>query len=101
MKTKQELKDEYAASLGYGNWSTAIKCLALFDATDDSIKAIDKFIDGYQEICCNEVAKASLEKAAENVKMKFKDNVHELHVNDEWTEVSKDSITSSNNIVKL
>lgn len=104
MKTKQQLKDEYASSLGYGNWSTAIKCLALFDATHDSIKAIDKFIDGYQELCCNEVARASLEKASENAKFRLAlcPPVKETILsNGHVVTIYKQSITSPDNIVLL
>lgn len=103
MKTKQQLKDQYASSLGYGTWSTAIKCLALFDATEDSIKAIDKFIDGYQELCCDEVGKASLDKAQYPKDEHGNDLEFGTMYSDsngrEYTLTS--TITSPDNIVKL
>lgn len=39
--------------------------------------------------------KAALKSASENYKMKIKDNVHELHMNDDWMEVDKESILNA------
>ena len=37
----------------------------------------------------------ALKEASENYKMKAKENIHELHMNDDWMEVDKDSILNS------
>ena len=39
--------------------------------------------------------KAALKSASENYKMKIRDNVHELDMNDDWMEVDKDSILTA------
>lgn len=39
--------------------------------------------------------KAALKDASENFKMKIKDDVHELHMNDDWMEVDKNSILTA------
>ena len=38
---------------------------------------------------------AALKEASENFKMKIKDDVHELHMNDDWMEVDKNSILNA------
>ena len=38
---------------------------------------------------------AALKQASENFKMKIKENVQELHMNDDWMEVDKNSILNS------
>ena len=38
---------------------------------------------------------AALKDASENFKMKIKENVHELHMNDDWMEVDKNSILNA------
>ena len=37
----------------------------------------------------------ALKQASENFKMKIKDDVHELHMNDDWMEVDKNSILNA------
>ena len=37
----------------------------------------------------------ALKEASENFKMKIKDDVHELHMNDDWMEVDKNSILNA------
>lgn len=66
----------------------------------------------FEAMCCNsaqefiavsehmiEFAKlhveAALKAASENFKMKIKDNVHELDMNDDWIEVDKNSILTA------
>ena len=39
--------------------------------------------------------KTALKNASENFKMKIKDDVHELHMNDDWMEVDKNSILNA------
>ena len=38
---------------------------------------------------------AALKEVSENFKMKIKDDVHELHMNDDWMEVDKNSILTA------
>ena len=38
---------------------------------------------------------AALKEASENFKMKIKDDVHELDMNDDWMEVDKNSIMTA------
>ena len=45
--------------------------------------------------------KEALKDASENFKMKIKDDVHELDMNDDWMEVDKDSIINVYSLEKI
>ena len=59
----------------------------------------DSYNEGDIERIMIEFAKlhveAALKEASENFKMKIKDDVHELDMNDDWMEVDKNSILTA------
>ncbi|MDV3461788.1 hypothetical protein CMV04_12285 [Elizabethkingia anophelis] len=86
MKRLEEIKDEVAKELGHITWSNMIH---LYGSVQTSI------VDKIAKLYAREVAKASLEKAAENAATIF--------TNHEQTssKVFKPSITHESNIVLL
>lgn len=91
MNRLEQIKDEVARSKGLGSWSEL----------DYKGYIWDSDIEAVCEKYAKECIKASLEKASQNVKMKLKQNIYDLSMMDDWSEIDKDSITNSENIVLL
>lgn len=95
MKEKQHILNEYAKSLGCGDWE-----LLLYDfINDESIYRADAITEHVMKVI-DIIQKKSLERASENVKTKMKSNIDELSMNDDWREIDKESITNENNLIK-
>lgn len=89
MKTLEQIKNDISIKHGYANYISFLfscKC--------------DKDLDAVINEIAIESQKQALQNASENVKTKLKDNVHELSMNDDWSEIDNESITNENNIIK-
>lgn len=93
MSRLEEIKNEYAKEFDYGDWISFIN--------DQPSWGIEGHMNDVCKRYAKECSQASLKKASENVKMKTKDNVHELSMMDDWSELDKESITNESNIVLL
>lgn len=88
MSRLEQIKNEVLKDFGYKSIDQA-----LYEQCDLSNQIAKKYAE--------ECIKASLEKASENVKMKSKDNISELSMMDDWSELDKESIINPENIVLL
>lgn len=91
MSRLEEIKNEVAKSKNLTSWNEMEYKGYIWDS---DVKAV---CEKYAKECI----KASLSKASENVRMKTKDNVYELSMMDDWSELDKESITNPENIVLL
>lgn len=88
MKTLSQIKNEIAIKKGYFSWPNLISSGHL----TITLNTIDELLIIVQKEC--------LKNASKNVKSKLKEDYLDLSMNDDWTEVDKDSITNENNIIK-
>jgi hypothetical protein len=85
--TIRELKDAYAQNKGYENWYDYYDhCKS--NGLNESEMGYDRLI----QFCSIFYVQQALEAAQDNVKMKMKEDVWELDMNDEWMEIDKESI---------
>ncbi|MDE5507751.1 hypothetical protein KRE40_03680 [Elizabethkingia meningoseptica] len=96
MKRLEQIREEYAKTRGYKSWDRL---------NDDCL--YDRDLDAIATIYAREVAQASLEKAADNAKIKSEIK-HNAHSNYRYgsgtyreTFVDKESITNEQNITLL
>ncbi|MDV3555235.1 hypothetical protein CMU75_09030 [Elizabethkingia anophelis] len=99
MKSIEEIKDEVAQEHNNSSWSDM---MFKYGGVGDTI--IDKVVHRY----ARKVAQASLEKAAENARMKYHDGLIKLNTPKKYIQLGadniqldKESITNEQNIVIL
>lgn len=88
MRTLEHIKDDYAIQQGFANWYELLTYCN------------EKYLHHYITEVMILAQKQALQNASDNVKTKLKDNVHELSMNDDWSEIDKESITNENNIIR-
>lgn len=88
--TLQDIKNTYAQEQGCEDW---VELVIINELNSDRL---DKH---WTEICIR-AQKAVLEKAAENVKIKMKDDISELSMMDDWSEIDRTSITNPENLIR-
>lgn len=91
MSRLEEIKNEVAKSKNFKSWNEMDYKGYIWDSDVESVAK------QYAKEC----VKVSLLKASENAKMKTKDNIHELSMMDDWSELDKESITNTDNIVLI
>ncbi|MDV3536819.1 hypothetical protein CMU91_14970 [Elizabethkingia anophelis] len=103
MKTLDQIKDEVAKEFGYESFEQ-FDDKSTFSYDHDTPKIIDTIAKRY----AREVAQASLEKAAENAKLKLIFTSEQFATNDKWQlpdgeliVLDKESITNPKNITLL
>lgn len=87
----ETLKNQYAQEQGYEDWADLYRRAGYYDETEFFKHENAVFILAQ---------KAALEKAAENVKMKTKENISELSMMDDWSEIDQNSITNPENLIQ-
>lgn len=85
-----DIKNTYAQELGYKSWSEI-----MFFNNRNPIA-----VENHMNEICIIAQKAALEKATENVTMKMKDNISELSMMDDWSEIDRKSITNPENLIR-
>ncbi|MDV3882956.1 hypothetical protein CMU04_06445 [Elizabethkingia anophelis] len=100
MKTLEQIKDEVAKKHHYGYWVDLV--------SQNDVFTIDRYHNEVTELYAREVAQASLEKAAENARMKYHDGHNQLYkavkhvqIGADNIQLDKESITNESNITLL
>lgn len=97
MKTLEEIKEEYAKARGYDNF----KILSFDTILDEDWTTI---INDISHLYASEKSisdqKELQKRILENVRMKTKDNVHELSMMDDWSEIDKSTITDEKLLIR-
>lgn len=95
MKSLEEIKNEVSELVISWDWSR--------DSVDviSNSEYIQTIITEVAKRYAIEVAKEALKNASENVKMKLKEDYKDLHMNNDWNEIDKQSILSETNIPEI